>query len=216
MDKISERLLMLLKNDTERFFVDSKFDEHIVIQELGELNLPTGKIVACDPLVAPETPPFSGQVKGGKYPVTLYIHCIDDDKRVGFAKLSFSEKLPSRFELAVSEGQNLEELDKGEFYGYGVDSGTGGFMDEKTAASLAELMDRSEDYCVPGLDEMLEDSYVYTYSTANYTLPGTELNLAAFSSGFGDGAYPTYWGLDDEDNVCCLITDFQTVDYNLE
>lgn len=207
---------MLLKNDTEKFFVGSKFSEHIIIQELGELNLPTGKIVACDPLVEPEAPPFSKQVKAGKYPVTLYIHCIDDDKRVAFAKLSFSDKLPSRFELAVCDGQNLEELKEGEFYGYGVDSGTGGFMDEKTAAEFTELMNGSEDYSIPELEEMLEDSYVYTYSVADFTLPGTDLNLAAFSSGYGDGAYPTYWGLDDKDNICCLITDFETVDYNLE
>lgn len=219
-DKIAERLLLLSENKTDDFFVDSKFGEHIVLQELGEINLPTGKIVACDPLVDPETPPFNKQVKPGKYPVTLYIHCIgsgdDEDKRVAFAKLSFSDKLPSRFELAVSGEQALDDLDEDEFYGYGVDSGTGCFMDETTAEKVGELIDNSEDYTIPELDEMLEDSYVYTYSTANFTLPETELNLAAFSSGFGDGMYPTYWGFDDSDNICCLITDFETVDYNLE
>lgn len=215
MDKITERLLLVLNNNTEKFFEDSKFEEKIVIQELGELNLPTGKIVACDPLVDPETPPFSKHVKAGKYPVTLYIHYIDDDKRVGFAKLGFSEKLPTRFEVAVNDEQKLEELEDGEFYGYGVDSGTGGFMDEETAKKLGQLMDESEDYGIAELDNMLEESYVDTYCVANFTIPDTDLNLAAFSSGYGDGLYPTYWGLDDDNNICCLITDFETVDYNL-
>lgn len=216
MDKITERLLILLKNETEKFFADSKNDEHIVIQELGEINLPTGKIVACDPLVDPETPPFNKQVKAGKYPVTLYIHCINDDKRVGFAKLSFSDALPVRFENAVDDEQSLEDLEEDEWYGYGVDSGTGSFMDEKTAVLFVELMDSSEEYTVPEFDEMLEESYIDTYCAANFTLPDTDLNLAAFSSGFGDGLYPTYWGFDGDGNICCLITDFQTVDFNLE
>lgn len=215
-DKITERLLLLLKNETNDFFVGSKFSESIVIQELGEINLPTGKIVACDPLVCPEELPFSKQVKAGRYPVTLYIHCIDDDKRVGFAKLTFSDKLPSRFELAVNEEQNLEELKEGYIFGYGVDSGTGSFMDEKAAAKVVELMDSAEDYNIPELEDMLEKTYVDTYCTANFRIPGTDLDLAAFSSGFGDGLYPTYWGFDENDNICCLITDFETVDYNLD
>ncbi len=139
-DKIAERLLLLLKNETKDFFTNSKYHESIVIQELGEINLPTGKIVACDPLVCPEELPFSRQVKAGRYPVTLYIHCIDDDKRVGFAKLSFSDKLPRRFELAVNAEQNLDELKEGYIFGYGVDSGTGCFMDEAAAAKVIELM----------------------------------------------------------------------------
>ena len=215
-DKRTERLLLLLKNQTEIFFTGSKFKESIIIQELGEIGLPTGKIVACDPLVCPEELPFDKHVKAGRYPVTLYIHCIDDDKRVGFAKLSFSDNLPSRFELAVNEEQNISELKEGYFFGYGVDSGTGCFMDEAAAKKVIELMDSAEDYNIPELEDELEKTYVDTYCTANFKIPDTDLDLAAFSSGFGDGAYPTYWGFDEEDNICCLITDFETVDYNLD
>lgn len=215
-DKITERLLLLLKNETKVFFANSKFHESITVQELGDIGIPTGKIVACDPLVCPETLPFDKQVKAGRYPVTLYIHCIDDDKRVGFAKLSFSDKLPSRFELAVNEEQDLDTLKEGYIFGYGVDSGTGCFMDEAAAKKVAELMDSAEDYNIPELEDELEKTYVDTYCTANFRIPDTDLDLAAFSSGYGDGAYPTYWGFDEENNICCLITDFETVDYDLD
>ena len=32
--------------------------------------------------------------------------------------------------------------------------------------------------------------------------------LAAFSCGFGDGAYPAFWGFDADGAPCCLIVDF--------
>jgi hypothetical protein len=37
-------------------------------------------------------------------------------------------------------------------------------------------------------------------------------NVAIFSSGWGDGMYSTYWGLDAGDRPVCLVTDFQVVD----
>ena len=30
----------------------------------------------------------------------------------------------------------------------------------------------------------------------------------AFTSGYGDGSYGSYWGFDDNDEVVCLVTDF--------
>ena len=32
--------------------------------------------------------------------------------------------------------------------------------------------------------------------------------MVAFSSGFGDGRYASYWGFDEENNLTCLVTDF--------
>lgn len=36
--------------------------------------------------------------------------------------------------------------------------------------------------------------------------------LLFFSSGDGDGAYPSYWGFDDAGQLCCLMTDFRILD----
>ena len=33
-------------------------------------------------------------------------------------------------------------------------------------------------------------------------MPGTERNLAAFTSGWGDGVYPVYFGYDAQGKVC--------------
>ena len=36
----------------------------------------------------------------------------------------------------------------------------------------------------------------------------TEANLIAFSSGWGDGGYASFWGYDEKDNITSLVTDF--------
>lgn len=151
-------------------------------------------------------------VKPSKYPVILYVQQIKDDHRVAFAEIRFTENLPIHFELALTKDQDAEKLGEDEYYGYGVDSGTGSFMDELTCGELVTLIEPIDDGMLPELEKALDDSYVYTYSTANYTLPATDHNLTAFSSGYGDGCYASYWGYDKNGELCCLITDFATVD----
>lgn len=174
-------------------------------QELGIIYLPTGKIIACDPCCFFEFEPFNKRVDPGTYPVSVYVANYEgEDKRVAFSVITFDDQQPDKFELCLLEGQNLGELKEEEFYGYGVDSGTGGFLDEETW-KLIEGM--GNDYQYEWLDDELSSSYVYTYSVANIKLPGKEHNIVAFSSGWGDGAYPSYWGIRNG-KICCLITDF--------
>jgi len=39
----------------------------------------------------------------------------------------------------------------------------------------------------------------------------TRLNVVMFSSGYSDGFYASYWGFDADDNVVCLVTDFNVL-----
>ncbi|PRS67378.1 hypothetical protein C6347_14900 [Bacillus sp. NMTD17] len=34
-----------------------------------------------------------------------------------------------------------------------------------------------------------------------------------FTTGFGDGMYPSFWGLDENGEPACLVTDFLIMDY---
>ena len=36
----------------------------------------------------------------------------------------------------------------------------------------------------------------------NWTVPGTDLSIPIFASGWGDGVYPCYFGYDSDGNVC--------------
>ena len=42
----------------------------------------------------------------------------------------------------------------------------------------------------------------------NYHIPDSEHNIAMFHSGYGDGLYPSYWGIDKDGNVVSLVIDF--------
>jgi uncharacterized protein DUF4241 len=39
----------------------------------------------------------------------------------------------------------------------------------------------------------------------------TGANILLFTSGWGDGAYPSYWGYAADDALVCLLTDFGVV-----
>jgi len=52
---------------------------------------------------------------------------------------------------------------------------------------------------------------VHTWGWANFAL-GNELNVVAFYAGYGDGVYPTCWGLDGSGRPVCALTDFLVID----
>jgi hypothetical protein len=60
----------------------------------GNLLLPPGCLVACDPFVGFDAQPFSLSVPSGEFLVVLVIAETDSDQRVAFAMIKFSEKAP--------------------------------------------------------------------------------------------------------------------------
>ena len=42
----------------------------------------------------------------------------------------------------------------------------------------------------------------------NWNIPNTDCNVPIFASGWGDGAYPSYFGYDAEGNVCSVYIHF--------
>jgi hypothetical protein len=40
--------------------------------------------------------------------------------------------------------------------------------------------------------------------------------VIAFTAGYGDGEYPSYWGRDDAGQICCFVTDFLILVDNVE
>jgi hypothetical protein len=110
--------------------------------------------------------------------------------------------------MALILGQNLNDLKKDEFFGYGVDSGTGSFMDVKAMEKLQSNMDKNESYFDVLFDEM-KKTYKHTREWAN--IDYGDSNLFLFSSGYGDGLYASYWGYDENNELVSLTTDFGIV-----
>ena len=157
------------------------FDGHV--QRIGSLHLPSGNIVACDPLVFPETAPFERQVDAGDYPVDIAVlgRCI------AAVRVTFQPGKPVRFDRAGD---------------YGVDAGLGCFMDARTAPLLEQAITTDEH--VDALIEALGDRGW----TDHRPSPDRADNVMIVASGLGDGIYTSYWGLDEHDVPMCLVTDF--------
>ncbi|HEY0069374.1 MAG TPA: DUF4241 domain-containing protein [Chloroflexia bacterium] len=178
--------------------------------KLADLTIVSGKVVACDPFTVYEgVLPFDLEVEPGRYPVVLSIAHVEatGDQRVAYAMLQFGEGAPVRWELATWPGKSLDDLGEGEVFGYGVDAGTGSFMDEVAAQKLAQ----NEDL----IDRLLADSqgnYVHTWSWTDFIVDhATGANVISFSSGFGDGFYPSYLAFDEAGRLVALVTDFGVV-----
>ncbi|MFM1886258.1 MAG: hypothetical protein RL026_1415, partial [Pseudomonadota bacterium] len=70
-------------------------------QAIGRLQLPTGRIVACDPLVNPDAAAFTRTVAPGDYAASLVIARFDTgNERVALACLQFGDRPVVRWEMA--------------------------------------------------------------------------------------------------------------------
>jgi len=104
--------------------------------------------------------------------------------------------------------QDVTKLKSEEIFGYGVDSGTGCFIDSHGAALLNARMKGDDAYYEVITDE-LDKTQVNTWAWANMELSNSpSANLVAFSSGYGDGMYASYFGFGEGKVPICVVTDF--------
>lgn len=182
----------------------------ITVLRIGTVELTSGRIVASDPLVGPDRPALVRSVPPGDYPVTLY----EAFGRIAAASMRFAEGKPVRWELALIPGQDINSLKCDEFFGYPVDAGLGCYMDADTYALIQERekqvqaeksttdINYYDDVLAPEL-EANKDKYAM-----HRPISGKRGNVAVFWSGWGDGFYPVFWGLDASGRPLVLLTDF--------
>lgn len=177
---------------------------------IGKLNVANGQIIACDPFLFNDDKPFDTVFPTGHFPIELAIARIDDDERIGFSRIKFSDKAPVRWTIAVTVDQDATGLSDDEIFGYGVDSGAGCFMDTSGAGKYSDYLNQKEDNYNVVIDEM-EATYKDTRSWLLWERDG--FNVAMYSSGWGDGLYATYIGYDSENSICRLVTDFGLLEW---
>lgn len=180
---------------------------------VGDVEVTSGRIIAVDPLTLFGAQPFTRTVAPGRYRVTVYMAL----GRVAAAGMRFAEGKPDHWEPALLAGQDVNELKKDQFFGYGVDAGLGSFMDAETLPLLEER-DRQVQAKLGSDYTSYYDNVLATELTSNgddYVLhqpmADRKGNIAIFSSGWGDGFYGSYWGLDKAGNPLVLVTDFNVI-----
>ncbi|MFC3691276.1 DUF4241 domain-containing protein [Chenggangzhangella methanolivorans] len=176
----------------------------IAPKAIGDLVAPTGRIIAADPLVNPDHPPFGRTVAPGSYPVTLFFA----QERVALAMLRLAPGKIARWRIATTPGQDARKLKDGEIFGYGVDAGLGSFMDHEAVRAMRWR--GRETKCDNYYDCVLADELAANNDDYAMHLPmkDEDANVAVFSSGWGDGFYATYWGEDESGQALALVTDF--------
>lgn len=187
-------------------YINKEKEVHeLYTKEIGLLKITEGKIIACDPFLYDQDLPFDTTFPKGSFPVQLAIAKIDMDERVAFARIKFSNELPVSWKPALTAKQQLKDLKQEEIFGYGVDTGTGAFMDETGAKELKKfLTEKDANYEV--LTNLMDTTYQHTRSWLNWESNGA--NVMLFSSGYGDGFYASYIGYDKAGHICRLVTDF--------
>ena len=177
--------------------------------EAGDLVLPTGRVVASDVFFF-TTEPFIRSLPAGRHPVVLLSSARDPDLvgDIAAAMIRAAPGDPVSWELALVAGQDPTTLQPGEFFGYGVDSGTGCFasaeaVDVLTRGDFDAYSDRIQQGMFPS-----DDVADWKASVEVMVDPATSANVIGFRSGFGDGAYPSWFGLDANGEPLVLLTDF--------
>jgi Protein of unknown function (DUF4241) len=191
-------------------------DEHgaYVIEQypVGDVVLPTGQVVGCDPLVTPEAEPYTVTVPTGRYPARAWVAVVlredaEVDRRVAALELVVLDAPTVRWELAVVGDQDTAALGGDDYFGYGVDAGAGTLADP-TALTILEGWDYEQVERVfigempvtpvPGLITAVLDE-------------ATGANVVTVSTGWGDGCYGTWIGRTADGLVTSFVTDFMVI-----
>lgn len=224
--------------DLNEFELHYDLDDEMNAQELveihaGDVNLPTGKIIVTDPFFSMEQLPFSRTVEPDKYPVYIYMAEIDElHHRIAYAKIKFRPEEATKWILALTEDltkEELDELDEDEFYGFPVESGLACFLDQETNTAFVEKMDELQEKNPEAnyYDEVLAEEFK-AYSGKNKFSrelgdwndhrpnKDSDNNVIMFASGWGEGYYPTYWGLNENGDTIELVIDFLINEFDPE
>ena len=213
------------KVDLESYFTEKKIGEmEVDTLDIGEVNLPTGEILACDPLVElGEAKTFLQKTPVGKFPVKIAVVLSEEyGNRYACVKVEFNKNKPVVYELAVTGNEKeMDEAGEDEFYGFGVDAGMGCVADKKTQEEYTKYWKKLEEEGNADnpyddiFEELLEESFKkfpkYQRDCgdwANFIIPDTDLNIPVFASGWGDGYYPCYFGYDEKGELCGFYIHF--------
>ncbi|RYY20264.1 MAG: DUF4241 domain-containing protein [Chitinophagaceae bacterium] len=152
--------------------------------------------------------PFTQVFPTGEFPMQLSITRFKNQESIAFARIMFSDKPVQKWEFALQESQKPIPIGGEEMHGYSVDAGVGIFMDYEASKVFDKKAAENMDGVVfKELEKHYHNKWKYTmYNFNNH-------NLAAFTTGLGDGYYATYIGFDANGVPCRLITDFGLFDW---
>ncbi|MEV0039408.1 DUF4241 domain-containing protein [Streptomyces sp. NPDC050804] len=179
------------------------------VRTVTDIALPTGQLSVCDPSYLPngaERDTLVIEVPPGVYPVQETGASYEDEMfgdrftvRDTYAtRLLVSEKRTANWTMAVPPGEDVRLLRDGEYFGFGVDSATGCFVD---STARTELGGRYMRALTSGGGEDVHDT---DEGYIKVTDDATGAELVTFMLG-GDGVHPVWVGRDDTGEVTAVV-----------
>lgn len=177
--------------------------------DIGEILLPSGEIVMCDPerrhtIEDLSRKTFSVKVPAGIYPVILYMATTEDTSRIAFAEIRFNSNKPVTFVSAKSvyDAQNSNR----KRYGYIVHDNQTGLMDAEAFKANCSRPKGMHWKPVVSFNDWDDDerNAVLPYGIGH----SRDDRLNAIRLEVPKGCYYWYWGKDYKGNITCLVGDF--------
>jgi hypothetical protein len=179
------------------------------LDSVGSLSFEDGRLVVADPYLMDEEPaPIVQELLSRPYDVmAATVEVGPDHPRIAAAMLVSGIDAIVAWEMAHWPGQDPASLGSEEFVGYGVDAGTGCFASPAAAKVAGRVLAADGGM----LEDPISRALFSGPPAAGAAVIAPEEGappVAVFSSGWGDGLYPTWLGLNQHGDVAVAITDF--------
>lgn len=203
-------------------------DSGYPVIKVGEVKITSGCIEVGDPLCYMNSKysiTLEQTIAPGTYPVCL---AVNEHPVFGFkfltAKMDITGRKAVSCQLAMPQGYTPEDRDKpGVFAMFGVDTGLACICDHEVSVCYDAFLKKwhQENPDKNHYDDYFQEIMrAYALKETKYQRPDGDYlewelpadigagNMVWFSSGFGDGAYSPYWGLDENGEAACLFIPF--------
>lgn len=220
--------VLVCPTDLETYFtLNEILGQKMETMEIGNVSLPSGKIVVRDPLVylSSNEKPYFIQAPKGNFPVTIAVVKSEDwGDRYAVVKVEFTKGKPVVYREALIGIEDLEDVTEDDFFGFSVDAGLGCITDAEVLPAVDQFVSATD------VDNVYDDYFAEIFAQSykdhpnnqrdagdwiNWTVPNTEYQIPMFASGFGDGSYPVYFAYDANGEICGLYIQFIDVELAL-
>lgn len=125
--------ILTCPTDLESYFtLEEIAGEKMEVMEIGDVSLPSGKVVVRDPLVFlnSKQKPYFIETPKGNFPVTIAVVKSEDwGDRYAAVKVKFTNEKPVLYQEALIGNENLDGVKEDDFFGFHVDAGLGCIAD---------------------------------------------------------------------------------------
>lgn len=165
----------------------------VTVATIGDLHLPSGRLVSADAIAELDFEPLARAAPPGIYPVEASLATVSaDEARIAAVRIVFSRAPTASWEAA----------------GPGYSGPMGLFIDADTVPALQKFIDESPGEWWYEPPRTRGKSWEYACFKPDDDRDET---CALFQAGDGDGPFVSYWGLDASGAPAMLVTDFNVI-----